>query len=41
MERGEKLCNGVETVRDLTYIGGRVSACGGCEAAVIVRIRCV
>ena len=30
----------VETVRDFTYRGDRVSAGGGCEAAVTARTRC-
>ena len=30
----------METVRELTYLGDRVSAGGGCEAAVTARIRC-
>ena len=30
----------METVRELTYLGDRVSASGGCEAAVSARIRC-
>ena len=37
MEQEEKLCDEVETVRDFTYLGDRVSAGGGCEAAVTVR----
>ena len=35
-----KLCDEVETVRDFTYLGDRVSAGGGCEAAVTSRTRC-
>ena len=31
MEQEEKLCDDVETVRELTYHGDRVSAGGGCE----------
>ena len=34
------LCNEVETVRDFTHLGVRVSAVGGCEAAVTTRTRC-
>ena len=34
MEQEERLCNEVETVREFTYLGERVSADGGCEAAV-------
>ena len=30
----------METVGEFTYLGDRVSAGGGCEAAVIVRTRC-
>ena len=40
MEQEEKLCDEVETVREFTYCGDRVSAGGGCEAAVAVRTRC-
>ena len=40
VKQEEKLCDEVETVRELTYIGDRVSAGGGCEVAVIVRTRC-
>ena len=40
MEQEEKLCDDVETVRELTYLGDRVSASGGCEAAVTARTRC-
>ena len=40
MKREERLCDEVETVREFTYLGDRVSAGGGCEAAVTVRIRC-
>ena len=32
----EVLCDEVETVKDL---GGRLNACGGCETAVISRVR--
>ena len=39
MEQEEKLCNKVETVRHFMYLGERVGAGGGCEAAVIVRTR--
>ena len=34
VEQEEKLCDEVETVWDITYLGDRVSAGGGCEAAV-------
>ena len=40
VEQEETLCDGVETVREITYLGNRVSAGGGCEAAVTVRTRC-
>ena len=40
MEQKEKLCDEVETVREFSYLGDRVSASGGCEAAVTVRTRC-
>ena len=36
----ETLCPEVETVRELTYLGDRVSDGGGCEAAVTARTRC-
>ena len=37
MEQEKKLCDEVETVWELTYLGDRVSAGGGCEAAVASR----
>ena len=40
VELEENLCDEVETVREFTYLGDRVSAGGGCEAAVTVRARC-
>ena len=40
MEQEEKLCADVETVREFTYLGHRVSAGGGCEAAATARTRC-
>ena len=40
MEQEVKLCAEVETVRPFTYLGDRVSAGGGCEAAVTARTRC-
>ena len=40
VEQKEKLCDEVETVREFTYLGDRVSASGGCEAAVTARTRC-
>ena len=33
------LCNEGETVKELTYLGDNVSACGGCEDAVTARTR--
>ena len=40
VEQEEKLCHEVETVREFTYLGDRVSAGGGCEAAVTAIKRC-
>ena len=40
MVQEEKLCDEVETVQELTYLGDRMSAGGGCEAAVTARTRC-
>ena len=40
MEQEETLCDEVETVRKFTYLGDRVFAGGGCEAAVTARTRC-
>ena len=39
MEREERLCDEVKTVREFTYLGDRVSAVGGCEAAMTARTR--
>ena len=39
MEHEAKLIDEVETVREFTYLGDRVSAGGGCEAAVPARSR--
>ena len=39
VEQEEKECDDVETVREFTYLGDRMSAGGGCEAAVTARIR--
>ena len=39
VEQEEKLCNKIETVREFTYLGDNVCACGGCEAAMTAR-RC-
>ena len=40
VEQEETLCNEVETVREDTYLGDRVSIGGGCEAVVTARTRC-
>ena len=40
MEQEEKLYDEVETLQELTYLGNRVSAGGGCETVVTVRTRC-
>ena len=40
VEQEEKLCDEVESVSEFTYVGDRVSAGGGCEAAVTARTRC-
>ena len=40
MQQKVKLCDEVETVNEFTYLGGRVSAGGGYEAAVTARTRC-
>ena len=40
MKQEEKLCDEVETVREFTYLGDRVSTGGGCEAAVTARTIC-
>ena len=40
MEQEVKLCDEVETVREFTCLGGRVSAGVGYEAAVTARTRC-
>ena len=39
MEPVMELCDEVETVKSLCYLGHRVNASGGCEAAVIARVR--
>ena len=39
VEQEEKLCDEVEIVREFTYLGDRVSAGRGCEAAVSARTR--
>ena len=35
----EKLCDEVETVNGFCYLGDRLNASGGCEAAVTARVR--
>ena len=40
MEQEEKLCDDVETVREFTYHGDRVSASGGCEDVATAITRC-
>ena len=40
VEQEEKFCDEVETLSEFTYLGDRVSAGGGCEAAVTGRTRC-
>ena len=40
VEQEDKLCYEVETVGELTCLGDRVSAVGGCEAVVTARTRC-
>ena len=40
MQQEEALCDLVEAVRELTYLGDRVSASRECEAVVTVKIRC-
>ena len=40
MEQEEKSCDKVETVGEFTYLGARVSAGGGCEAAVTAKTLC-
>ena len=40
MEQEEKLCDKVETAKEFTYLGDRVSASGRCETAVTARTRC-
>ena len=39
MEREEKMCDEVEAVWEFPYFGDRLSAGGGCEAAVTARTR--
>ena len=40
VEQEDKLFDEVETVSEFTYLGDRVCAGGGCEAAVTARTRC-
>ena len=40
VEQEVKLCDEVETVSEFIYPGYRVSAVGGCEAAVAAKTRC-
>ena len=40
VEHEEMLCEEVETVREFTYLVGRVSAGGRCAAAVTAKTRC-
>ena len=40
MKQEEKLCHDMESVREFTCLGDRLSAGGGCEAAVTARTRC-
>ena len=35
----EKMCNEVETVNEFFYLGDRINASDGCEAAVTARVR--
>ena len=39
MDSIEKLCDEVETVNGFCYLGDRLNASGGCEAAVAARVR--
>ena len=40
MEQEERLCDDVEAVREFIYLHDRVTAGGGCEAAVTARTIC-
>ena len=40
VKQEEKLCDEVDIVRKLRYLGDRVSAGGGCEAVVTAETRC-
>ena len=39
MDSIEKLCDEVETVNEFCYLGDRLNASGGCEAAVTATVR--
>ena len=39
MDSNEKLCDEVETVNGFCYLGDRLNASGGCEAAVTTKVR--
>ena len=39
VEQVEELCEQVQTVKSFCYLGDRVGADGGCEAAVTARAR--
>ena len=38
-EQPEVMCDEVETVKEFYYLGNRLNASGGCEAAVTARTR--
>ena len=40
VEQEESLCDEVDTASEFSYLGDRVSACGGCEAATTAITRC-
>ena len=40
VEQEKTICDEVGTVKEFTYLGDRVSASGGCVAAVTARTRC-
>ena len=40
MKQEAKLCDDVETISAFMYLGDRLSASGGCEAALTTRTRC-
>ena len=40
VEQEEKSCDEAKTVKEFTFLGDKVSAGRGCEAAVTVRTRC-